>query len=389
MDVPPTFLTLQIKADFVHWIELTAQSWRILTIGSKLKHLNPIPWWCELSHLRRLWGLNFVSHEGSAVIKEERVFFSCWIRRTGVWIETSGWCISSLFLLLLNTRAGVTHIRFHDAAGGKNDFSVCYTWLRQLSICVVLRSVRNQLPPGKRTDRGVACSLQQWRILQAVWVPQSWSHAEEQHLQVKKVNHSACVDCRGAQELLGLVWSTCLPRVQDVPVCWDYWVEPLLASELTGKIHLVSSYKKIQLTHLHFYLDCKMVQYLWLNHHVLFSSNSPSMITTQTQEPLRSVSQASMMLSSCSFRVVFQRETRLSGDTSVWLHSNHTARKGKAKRKESKRRNERTMYMNPICPRSSAWSRRIQAGPDRAKMCFEDLKTHLGLSLPPSDDHID
>lgn len=45
--------------------------------------------------------------------------------------------------------------------------------------------LRDQLPPGKRPDRGVACSLQQWRILQAVWLPQGRGHAEEQHMQVE------------------------------------------------------------------------------------------------------------------------------------------------------------------------------------------------------------
>lgn len=58
-------------------------------------------------------------------------------------------------------------------------------WNGQNSANSSLRlSPRDQLPPGKRPDRGVACSVQQWRILQAVWLPQGWSYAEEQHVQV-------------------------------------------------------------------------------------------------------------------------------------------------------------------------------------------------------------
>lgn len=44
---------------------------------------------------------------------------------------------------------------------------------------------RNQFPAGKCTDRRVAGCLQQRWFLQAVWIPQSWSHAQEQHVQVR------------------------------------------------------------------------------------------------------------------------------------------------------------------------------------------------------------
>lgn len=78
---------------------------------------------------------------------------------------------------------------------------------------VLCPSVRDQLPPGKRPDRGVACSLQQWRILQAVWLPQGWSHAEEQHMQVNLLvvfhitTYNIClmlVTVRGAKSLATL-----------------------------------------------------------------------------------------------------------------------------------------------------------------------------------------
>lgn len=46
---------------------------------------------------------------------------------------------------------------------------------------------RDQFLVGKCANCGLAGCLQQWRFLQAVWVPQSWSHAQEQHMQVRHI----------------------------------------------------------------------------------------------------------------------------------------------------------------------------------------------------------
>lgn len=59
---------------------------------------------------------------------------------------------------------------------------------------------RNQFPVGKCTDLGVAGRLQQRWILQAIWIPPSWSHAQEQLVQVTYESlsniHEWCKDWR-------------------------------------------------------------------------------------------------------------------------------------------------------------------------------------------------
>ena len=58
-------------------------------------------------------------------------------------------------------------------------------WFCLWMLCFLMFCHRNQFPVGKRSDRWVAGRLQQRWVLQAVWIPQSRGHAQEQHVQVR------------------------------------------------------------------------------------------------------------------------------------------------------------------------------------------------------------